>query len=136
MSYSVRDSQVFIGAPPSPLFGMSYVYSKHNQSQTITFQSLTGGGAYVPNKNHSGIIELGIINGSPSNAYIQLLELAGIPYPIKVTDLKSGDTSFAGAFACRRVGTPEWRRGRMPTLSVYTFYTHELLLSDGLRIFE
>ena len=136
VSYTLTDNKVYIGIPPSLIFGLSYVYAKHNNSQTIPFMSLTGNGIFVSNKNQSGIIELGVINGSPSNAYIQLLEIAGVPFPIKVTDLKSGDTSFVGALSCRRVGTPEWRRANLPSLTIHTFYSPSLLLSDGLRLFE
>jgi len=62
------------------------------------------------------------------------MDFTGIPFPIAVTDLDSAGTSTVIASACRLIGTPEWRRSRLPGIKIYTFGTPMLKISDGLRM--
>jgi hypothetical protein len=95
---------------------------------------LTGKGIFIPNINSSGIIEIGIMNGSASCAGIELLELTGIPFPLAATDGDTGGTGTILASACRRVGTPEWRREALPSIDIHTFHTPQLIINNGLRL--
>jgi hypothetical protein len=134
--YDFSNVSVLVGTPPLRITGLQYIFSRHTAPQTGLVMSLTGGGAFVSNYNQSGIIELGILRGTVSGAAIQMIDLAGIPYPIAITDEASGGTSTVLASGCRRVGTPEWRRSATTGIDVYTFESPRLALSDGLLLVE
>jgi hypothetical protein len=132
--YNIKNTQFLYGAPPVPITGLQYVFAKHDYAQTKLVKCLTGKGIFVSNQSKSGLIELALMQGSPTCAGIQIVDFTGIPFPILITDLDSGGTSTVIASACRRVDTPEWRREAMPGLSIFTFATPRLLISDGLRL--
>ena len=134
--YDLRDTVIMYGVPPVPIKGLEYVYAQHMQPRTKLVMSLTGDGVFVGNQNQAGIIEIDIMTGSVSCAGIEVMELTGIPFPMAITDKSTAGTSTVLASACRRVGTPEWRREAFPGISVFTFATPRLLISDGLRMLE
>lgn len=134
--YNFKDMLVSVGTPPVPIRGLHYILSRHDRPQTKYVPSLAGPGPFVANQNMSGTIELGIMSGTVSGAAIQVIDTLGIPFPISIVDAKSGGTSAVVASACRRVGTPEWRRGAVLGIDTYTFRTARLLLSDGIRLIE
>lgn len=134
--YSINRTAIMVGVPPVPIRGLHRITARHNASQNIPFPSLTGGGAIVSNQNTSGIIEIQIMAGTVSCAGIDVLELTGIAYPIVATDKDTGGTSTIAALACRRIGTPEWRRAESPGVSIFTFWTSDLTISEGLRLTE
>jgi hypothetical protein len=134
--YDFSNVSVLVGTPPLKITGLQYILSRHNAPQTTLVMSLTGGGVFLGNHNMSGIIELGILSGTVSGAAIQMINLAGIPFPVAITDDASGGTSTVLASGCRRVGTPEWRRSAVTGIDIYTFETPRLLLSDGLLLIE
>ena len=135
-AHNLREVTFLYGTPPVRIVGLQYVLARHNYQQTIPKQCLTGKGVFLANKNNSGIIELGIMTGSASCAGIQVMDFTEIPFPISVSDGTSGGTSTVVASACRRIGTPEWRREKEPGLTIFTFYATRLLISDGLRLLE
>lgn len=132
--YNIRSTEIMYGTPPTPILGLAYVFARHNRPQTKLIMGFTGTGPFVSNNNSSGIIEIGIMTGSASCAGIEVMDLTGIPFPIIVTDKDSGGTSTVVASACRRTDTPEWRRDKLPGISIFTFSTPRLLISDGLRL--
>ena len=134
--YSIKSTEILIGLPPFPVIGLQYVFARHNATQKRLIMGLSGQGVHVANRNQSGVIELGILQGSVTGAGIQVIELTGIPYPIAMVDTDTGGTSSVLAVDCQRVGTPEWRREALPGIDVYTFDTPALILSDGLRLVE
>jgi hypothetical protein len=131
--HNIKEVEVFYGLPPVRVEGLQYVSGRHNNPQTRRIPSLTGHGAFVSNLDKSGIIEIGVLDGSSTCASIQVTDALGIPFPIAVTDLNTAGTSTLAGSACRLVGTPEWRRGLFPGSKIYTFEVDALMISDGLR---
>lgn len=136
MPYSIAKIDIFYGAPPVPVVGLHYIFARHNVPQTRLIMSLNSSGVFAGNNNKSGIIEMGIMNGSLTCAGFQLMDTTGIPFPIIAVDRTSGGSSQVVASACRRVNTPEWRRAALPGIDIYTFETPRLYMFDGLRIVE
>lgn len=134
--YNIKNTSIMYGIPPVPIRGLQYIFAQHTNPRTALIMGLTGSGVFVGNKNQSGIIEIGILEGTVSGGGIQLLELTGIPFPIMVTDTTSGGTSTVIATACRLVGTPQWRRDRLPDIKPYTFAVENLAISDGVRLVD
>lgn len=134
--YNIKNNIILYGAPPVPFKGINYLYSRYNNPQTKLVMCLKGTGIFVSNRDQSGIIEVGILDGSVSCAGIQVMESTGIPFPIAVIDTDSGGLSSIAASACRRVGTPEWRRDKVVGIKTFTFETPRLFISDGLRLLE
>lgn len=134
MPHSLANAVVLYGVPPVPVRGLDYVFARYKHPQNRLVMSLNGKGVYVSNNNKSAIIEFGILNGTVTGAGVQIAELVGIPFPIILTDKTSGGTSTCIALSCRRVGTPEWRREKLPGVDIYTFETDRLLMSTGVRL--
>jgi len=134
MPWNIGDIKITVGAPPIHVQGLKYVFARHNVPQTQMIMSLTGKGVFASNKNNSGIIEFALLRGVEAGAVVQVLDYAGIPYPISVVDTATGGSSMAAGSACRLVGTPEWRREMFPGFEIYTFATVRLLISTGARL--
>ena len=134
MPYDISKVTVAIGAPVNVVKGLDYVVAAHFNNQTSMVMSLTSKGVFIGNKNMSGFIEFGILGESISGGMIQLTELTGIPFPIFITDVTTGGTSFVIGSACRQVATPEWRRELSPNTNIYTFSTPRLVISNGVRL--
>jgi hypothetical protein len=132
--HSMANVEVRIGVPPLPLKGLGYVFAYHNNPQSKMIMSLNGKGVFVGNRNKSGVVELGIMDATISTAELQILEMTGIPFPIVITDTSTAGTSTVVGSACRRVGTPQWRREASPSLQIYTLATPRLLVSGGIRL--
>lgn len=132
--YKFANTKILFGALFSPLRGVNYVSAKPVNPKTKRFQCLTGSGQFVHNVNQSGIIEIGMLRGSPSQGRIELENLAGIPYPIVINDTSSGGTSSVVATECQMVSTPEWRRDALPDTNVYTFETTRILIVHGIQL--
>jgi hypothetical protein len=134
LPYNMSEVQVMFGAPPIPIKGLAYVLADHLQQQTRLIMGLSGTGVFVSNRNKSGIIEFGLLDGVMSNAAIQVLNLTGIPFPIAITDNTTGGTSTVLGAKCRLIKTPAWRRDRLPRVNIFTFYTDFLAISHGVRL--
>ena len=133
VAYDLRDTLILFGVPPSPIKGVDYVFAQHLNPQNVLIMGLTAKGVFASNLNTSGIIELGLMRGSPAAALIEVTLLSGIPVPISIIDEATSGTSTVLASACRRTDTPQWRRGAVPDLEVYTFSTPRLIMTGGLR---
>jgi hypothetical protein len=134
LSYDITMVVISVGAPVIAVEGWNYVWARHNQPQTRLVMSLGGNGVFVGNRNQSGMIEIGIMGETASSAGIQALEMTGIPLPIHIADGTTGGTGFVLGTACRQVGTPEWRREKIPGMNIFTFATDRLIVSPGLRL--
>jgi len=134
LPHSISDIKIIYGVPPVPIIGLNYIWAKHNVPQVKLFKCLTSSGVFGSNLNTSGIIEIGILDGSLSCGGIQIMGLTGIPFPIIVTDLNSGGTSTVVATACRQAGTPEWRKEAFVGVQIFTFETPRLLISQGIKL--
>lgn len=134
MPHNIKDTTVMYGIPPFLVGGLDYVFARYTNAQNKLVMSLNAKGVFVRNRNKSGIIEFGILNGTATGAGIQLAEMPGIPFPIIVSDSSTGGTGTCVALKCKRVGTPEWRRGASPGLDIYTFESSTLLISTGTRL--
>jgi hypothetical protein len=133
-AYDLTDTKVVIGSiPPVPIHGLSYVVAYHHRPQVRRFSSMTGKSVYAGNLNSSGIIEIGLQSDCISVAMIQILELTGLPFPCVVTDIGTSGFSTVVASEMREVGTPEWRRAALPSLSIHTFDCGRLLINNGPR---
>ena len=132
--YSFGDVQVFIGAPLTPLFGLDYVAARHVNPQAKRFQCLTGRGVYAHNVNSAGIVEIGMLRGSPAQAIIDLMQASGVPYPLTVQDVRSGGTSQVMATGCQLTETPEWKREALPGVNIYRFETTRLFVMHGMQL--
>jgi len=132
--HDIRDVLVLYGLPPVPVYGLEYVFARHNEPQTRLVMSLTGKGVFVPNQNKSGVIEFAVLNGTVTGAGIQIVEMLGMPFPMVITDKSSGGLSTVVALSARLIGTPEWRREALPGLDIYTFACDDLFISTGLRL--
>jgi len=130
--HNMAKVRLFYGVPPVPISGLNYVWAKHDNQQTVMKMGLNGG-RFIPNKNQSGTIEFALLSGSVSNGIFQLALLTGIPFPLIVYDTQSSGTSWAAAGAATRVGTPEWRKEKMPGFHIYTFKTQNLAISQGIK---
>jgi hypothetical protein len=131
--HNMAKVRLFYGVPPVPISGLDYVFATYDNPQTMLKMGLDGKGRYIQNRNLSGTIEFGIIDGSASNGIMQLALLTGIPYPIAIIDEQSAGTSFVAAGAATRVGTPEWRKELTVGMQVYTFKTAQLFMSTGIK---
>ena len=136
LPYDISKVDVSYGTPPNVVKGLEYVFARHFNPQTQMVMSLTGKGVFVGNNNMSGVIEFAVLGESVSSGMVQLSELAGIPFPIFITDRTTGGTSFVIGTACRQVATPDWRRELLPNLNIYTFSTPRLIMSNGVRLPE
>lgn len=134
--YNIKDTQIVYGVPAVGITGLHYIFARHNQPQNKRFGCLTGGGFFASNLNTSGIIEIGLLEGSASCAVFQIQAMTGIAYPLVATDTSTAGTSLISCDACRLVGTPEWRRERTVGLSVFTFEAKRLGISLGMRKIE
>ncbi len=134
IQYDFTNVKVSIGLPPVPLKGLDYVTARLDNPPTSRIMSLTGAGIFVNNQNTSGTIEIACQGSSAASSTIELMNLTGIPYPISLID--TGTTAGMGQVigtACRRVGTPDWRRSKFPDLDLFTFQCVRLFISNGLR---
>lgn len=134
--YNFRDDiKVHLGtAPPVPIIGIDSINVAYLHPRAKLISCLTGGATFVSNRNLNGFVEFVMMDGSPSCAAIQALEILGIPYPIAGVDINTGGTSRFLATACRRVNTPQWRKSRRPSRLVFMFHTTRLLISNGVRL--
>lgn len=132
--YDIENTKIYYGVPPFKIGGFDYVFARRNNPETGMIMGLTGTGVFVDNINKSGIIEIGLQNGSLSGGAMQIANLTGIPFPITITDTSSKGTSTVLGTACRLTKTPEWRRALFPSLTIYTLETPNLLISQGVRI--
>lgn len=133
VSYNFKDVLFLYGAPPINVSGLHYVFARHNFPQRKMIMDLRAKGFAASNRNKSGIIEFGILEGSISTAAIEVIQLTGIPAPINVIDRSSNGLSTVTCKSAVQVGTPEWRREKLPGISVYTFETAELYIARGPR---
>lgn len=134
LSYSFTDTKILLGAPPFPLVGLQYVSARHINPQVKRFQCLSGRGAFAHNVNQAGVVEIGMLRGSPAQGQIEIAQVTGIPYPIVVQDLASGGTAQVLATACQLVKTPDWKREAVPGVNVYTFETTRLFIAHGIQL--
>lgn len=133
--YSFNDTNVMIGAPMlTSLVGLEFVAARHVNQQTKRFQCLSGRGVFASNVNMAGVIEIGMLRGSPSQATIGMAQLMGIPFPIHCLDRGSGGTAQVIATGCQLVQTPEWKREALPGIIVYTFETTRLFILHGMQL--
>ena len=134
--YNINDTVLTIGLPPVRVKGLEYVFARRLNQKVKLEMSLTGNGKFIENQNRSGIIEFSIMSNTVSAGALQLLELTGLELPIISYDKSCRGTSFIAATRCRLIQTPEWRRARFPNLSIFTFQTPDLTLSNGVRFAE
>jgi hypothetical protein len=134
--YSVTDVKISVGFIPKLMGAWHYVMAKHNAPQNKRFGSLAGSGVFVGNQNKSGIIEIGMLDGTLDAAISDIFNAVDIAFPIAVIDIGTAGTSGIIALACKRVETPEWRRDALPDITTFTFEAHHLEMSWGLRIPE
>lgn len=130
--YDITKVQVVYGVPSMPVIGLDYVFAKRNRPDKTLVMGLTGQGRYLSNRNNSGTIEIGLLDGSPSQAGFELAALSGIPFPMAVYDR---DCLLSGvvAISCVLIETPEWRRELFPGVVPYTFAADNLKISHGFR---
>jgi len=136
VAYDFEKVQLMFGVPPAPIKGLSYIFADYYQQQSKLVMSLNGKGVFVANKNKSGIIEFGLLDGVVSNGVVQVTDMTGIPIPIAITDGTTTGTSTIIGTACRLIKTPAWRKERLPGVNIYTFSTPVLLISHGVRSAE
>lgn len=135
LPYNIREQKIFYGAPPIEIKnGLQYVFARLKEPRSKLIMGLNAKGVFVNNLNTSGVVEIALMNGVASCGVIQSINATGIPLPITGVDLQSGGTSGFLATACRLVATPEWRRGKFPGLSIFTFETERLIISGGIRL--
>lgn len=132
--YDFSKVTISVGVPPMPIIGLDYVSARFINPRKKRFQCLTGRGVFASNTNTAGVIEFGILGGSLSQGVVEIIELTGIPYPIIINDSTTGGTSSVVASACQQVSTPEWKRGAVPGLTIYTFETTRMFINHGLRL--
>lgn len=132
--YCLNDTHVKLGIPPIDARGVDFVAARYLAAQNTLFQCLTGKGVFASNENTSGVIELGVLNGSVTQGHIDIMQLTGIPFPINLADTSSGGTSVVTATGCRMLEIPEWRRDAFPGVVVYTFTSSRMYINHGLRL--
>lgn len=132
--YRFTDTKVIVGVPPLPLVGLEYVAARHLNQQTKRFQCLSGRGVFTGNVNTAGVVEIGMLRGSPSQGLITQAQLTGIPYPINMVDIGSGGSSQVLATGCQLIDTPEWKREALPGVNVYMFETTRLFVAHGIQL--
>jgi len=132
-AYDLSKVVLTVGAPPIILHGIDYIMSAHRVPQNRMVMGLNAKGKFVSNRNKSGLIEFGLMANTISTGILEILQLAGVAFPISVIDRTTNATSAVFASKCRRVGTPEWRRAAAPELEIFTFHTPRLLKSEGVR---
>ncbi len=132
--YSMDDVVIMYGIPPFKVGSVDYVFAQHANAEARLVMGLNAEGVFVNNKNKSGIIEFGLLNGSLSGGAIQVANMTGIPFPVAITDKSSKGTSTVLGSACRMIATPGWRRALFPGLTIYTLHTPRLLISQGVRL--
>lgn len=131
--HDFRDVQVMVGVPPVPIHGLEYVFTQHINPQNTFHSSLGGGG--VRNRNTTGIIEFAVLQNSLASAKLTALELTQIAWPVFVVDRAVTPYGLNTWFGdkCKRVGTPQDRKGRFPDLEIYTFQAARLTIARASR---
>jgi hypothetical protein len=130
--YSLERIEIYYGLPPIAIKGFSSVMARWNQPQTKLITDLAGRGKFIANKNQSGQIQIGMLQGVLGCGILQALHLSGIAFPLVVIDLNSKGSSFAVGTACRATESPDWAKTRKPGIAIYTFETPRLIISDGI----
>lgn len=131
--YSMADTKFFIGVPPLTYPGVHLIRAYRNQPNAKLFSSLGVGGAFVSNRNLNGFVGLTVATESPMHAYIQLLDMAGVAFPILAADAGTGGSSFATCSSARVVNTPDWMKSTRSDFTVYTMACKNLAISGGVR---
>lgn len=131
--YSMEDVSVFVGVPQLALKGVERIRAYRLQPKGKLVNCLTGGGAFVSNRNLNGFIELTVATESPAHAVLQIQDISGAGFPLRATDSKTGGSSFCASTSCRVVLTPEWAKSRSSQFTVYTIAAKRLLISGGIR---
>jgi hypothetical protein len=130
--FSMADTSIFVGIPPVELRGVESVRAYRTQSKAKLFNSLSGGGAHVSNRNINGFLEIVVAPQSPAHAVLQIADISGIAFPVNSTDSKAV-FDFAMSSSARVVLTPTWRKARYAQLVVYTLACKNLAISGGVR---
>jgi hypothetical protein len=135
-AYNIKKITVAYGLPPVVVEGLDYVIARHMYPQTVYRSSLNGTGKFVGNNNQSGIIEIGVLEGSPSAAALDLLHLTGISFPLVVVDETTGGTGTVVGTACRQVDVREWRRSASVNIRAFRYAATRLVAVHGIRLFD
>jgi hypothetical protein len=132
--YSMEGVSFFAGVPPLPLKGVNRIMAWRDQAKTKLFNCLTGGGAFVSNRNLNGFVSVDVASCSPAAAYMQMLDISGIGFPIRAVDSNSlSGSSFVASPSVRVIYTPRWVRERFMTNDVITMSCKHLVISGGAR---
>lgn len=131
--YRFNSTKTAAGVPPVPIEGLDYIWARHKVPQVALVMGLTGTGLFLQNRNQSGIVEFGLMNGAGCIAALEMFQLTGIPFPVTSLDTACQGSGII-ALECRRVETPEWRRAKFPSLDIYTFETPRLMINWGIRL--
>lgn len=131
--YSMEDCKFFAGIPPLTYPGVHMIRAYRTQSKARQFNCFTGSSAFASNRNLNGFVELTLANGSPMHSYMQLLDMAGVTFPIRCDDAGTGGSAFIMSTACRVVNTPEWAKSARSDFVVYTMSCRRLAIVGGVR---
>lgn len=131
--YSISDVLLTAGVPPTPLHGIEAIRAIRTVPKTRLQMCLTGSGTFVNNRNLSGQIDITTMKGGKADAVLQLLDMAGIAFPIYCVDRGTDGSAFILGSSCREINTPEWRKSRTNGLTVHTFRVSKLVISGGIR---
>lgn len=133
VAHNIKNTSIFYGVPPVQIKSWQYFSAKYNHRQNGRIMCLSGKGVFLPNRNMSGIIEIGILSATAECASIELLDLSGVAYPLYATDTKAIG-SFALGTGCKKISVPEWKRSLLPDLAIYRFEVDRLWISTGVRM--
>ena len=134
LPYCFTDTLVMFGAPMNKLSGLDSVRCRFLAPRAKRFPSLGGGACFLRNRSTSGEINLRFGQGSFSVANVELLNAAGIPMPIVVSDISSGGTGTVIGTACSLIDVGEFIREGEAPLVEFRFETDRMSLFHGLRL--
>ena len=130
--YSMENVKLFLGVPPIEQKGVHSIRAYRNQQKAKLFPCFAQGGTFVSNRNLNGFLSVTVATESPAHANLQLLDLAGVGFPVNAIDL-GAIASFASATSCRVVMTPSWENSSRSDFTVYTIECKRLAISGGVR---
>lgn len=131
--YSMDDVEILIGAPPGAYPGVHSIRATRNQPKAKLFKCFTQNGAFVSNRDISGVIQIVVAPESPLHSALQVLDLSGIGFPIYATDTGTAGSSFIASTSSRVINTPIWTKSRSVQLVTYTIECKRLAVNGGIR---
>lgn len=131
--YTMEDVHLYLGVPPITHKGVHQIRAFRAQQKSKLFNCLTGGGAFVSNRNQNGVLSVTVATESPMHAHLQLQDISGAAFPIYCLDGGTNGSSFIASIAARVVLTPEWLKSTRSDFTVYTIACKRMIISGGIR---